>query len=130
MEFTRSYHKTKNTNSHFSRGSYQYVDISEGIQTLYDQILSLTNQVALLNQQVSELMLHRVEMHQKDYLTIKEVAKLFDFSPRLQQEERSAGKLGYIKKNDGGKVLYHKDHIGDYISKYFSSPPLRKKDSC
>lgn len=58
-----------------------------------------------LLRQNADLKLHLSATTDIDYFTIEDIARLFDISARLQQQERTEKRLGYLKKKDGAKNI-------------------------
>lgn len=66
---------------------------------------------------IKEIMTPVAEMEllkHKEYLTEKDVAKLFSFSVRTLQAQRNKG-MGPAYIKDGNKVLYSMQAIRDYL---------------
>jgi uncharacterized protein YlaN (UPF0358 family) len=86
-------------------------------------VQSLVNQISAIN-------LEKLQLANKEYFTVKEVAEIYDISERLQQEERSAGRLGYLKKEEGKKILYTVKNIKSYLNTYYVEHIANPKPSC
>jgi len=109
------------------QGGYEILGLHEGMESISDQLKDLKKEILNLNKQVAEIQLQKLSNSQKEFLTIEDVQKLFDLSRRLQQEERSNGRLTFIKKLDGNKILYRHDDIRDYMNKYYTTSKNAQK---
>lgn len=107
------------TTADLPRSNYAYIQLAETIEDLKDDVTSLKELIKLLMQQNNDLKLAILEQHVKDHFTIEDFEKYFDISKRLQQQDRTENKLGYLKKKEGAKIVYTKEHIKDYLDSEF-----------
>jgi len=108
-----------NRPSVYSKDNYQLLEIGSGLENIFSEILKLQESVTELRKDFLGTKLKQVSQTPKEYFTIKDVTELFDISPRTQQDERSRERLNYLKKTDGIKILYKKEHLTEYILKYY-----------
>ncbi len=99
--------------------SYLIAELTEEIKWQRQEIIAFRGAVMELNAQVKGMALQKARELNKPYYTIEDVTELFGFSGRLQQEERTEGRLRYLKKEDGKKILYSLEHLTAYIEKHF-----------
>lgn len=116
----------KNSNKHNSarqqlsaRNGYQFLEFGENLDTIYQSIVELQDTVSALTREVKEIQLLKLESLNKDYLTPDDLDKNFGLSKRLQQDERTLGKLPFLKKGDGSKILYTVEGFRIYIKENF-----------
>jgi hypothetical protein len=101
------------------QSAYSIGMLAEEISNLTEEIEHVKFLMADMLKQNADLKLHLSSTTDIDYFTIEDVNRLFDISPRLQQQDRSEGKLSYLKKKEGAKILYSKEHIQEYLSQQF-----------
>jgi hypothetical protein len=96
------------------------------IMELVDQVLASRQETAELKQliitltaQNHDLKLSLLEEKNTGHFTLDEVEKYFDISKRLQQQDRSEHRLGYLKKKNGAKILYTTEQIREYLKNEF-----------
>jgi len=109
------------------RSNYAYVELFERMEDQHQEIQELKRLLNLLIQQNVELKVTLLEQRNTGHFTISEIEKYFDISSRLQQQDRTAEKLGYLKKKEGAKILYTEEHIRDYFKNEFEEHVAKRK---
>ncbi len=95
--------------------------VAEMLDDLRSQFAGFSSRIDEVIKLQKDLLLIKISLTPQEYFTIDDLERLFGFSKRLQQDERSSGKLIFIKKIDGAKILYRSQDITEYINNYFIS---------
>lgn len=101
------------------QSNYSIALLAEQIEHLTGEITNIRLLMIDLLKQNAEMKLELLAEGDTDYFTIEDVSRFFDISARLQQQDRTDKKLGYLKKKDGSKILYSKEHIKVYLANEF-----------
>jgi hypothetical protein len=109
------------------RSNYAYLELFDKMEDQKQDIQELKRLVNLLIQQNIELKVSLLEQKNTGHFTIEDIEKYFDISSRLQQQDRTAKKLGHIKKKEGAKILYTEQHIREYFANEFEEHKAIKR---
>jgi hypothetical protein len=101
------------------RSNYAYLEMFEKLEDQKQELYEIKSLLGKLIQQNAELKVAVLEQKNTGHFTVDDVEKYFDISARLQQQDRTAKKLGYLKKIDGAKILYTEEHLKEYFEKEF-----------